>query len=134
MYHEGLGIPQVYTESVKWFRKAAEQGLSAAQLKLGLMYERGQGEPQDYAMAQFWYAKAAEQDYASAQYNLGVFFGNGMGVPEDYVQAHMWFNLAAARGHEKARAQRDIVAEKMAPADISKAQAMAREWLEKHQE
>ena len=96
------------------------------------MYEQGQGEPQDYAMAQFWYAKAAEQDYASAQYNLGVFFGNGMGVPEDYVQAHMWFNLAAAGGHEKARAQRDIVAEKMTSADLSKAQAMAREWLEKH--
>ena len=32
------------------------------------------------------------------------------------------------------RENRDIMAKKMTPADISKAQAMAREWMEKHQE
>ena len=60
--------------------------------------------------------------------------GKGEGVPQDYVQAHMWFNLAAAQGNVVGRKNRDIVAKKMTSADISKAQAMAREWLEKHQE
>ena len=41
-------------------------------------------------------------------------------------------NLAAAQDNEDAGKNRDIVAEKMTPADISKAQAMAREWMEKH--
>ena len=54
------------------------------------------------------------------------------GVLQDYVQAHMWFNLAAALGSKKAIKNRDIAAERMTPADISKAQRMAREWLEAH--
>ncbi len=61
-------------------------------------------------------------------------YGDGHGVTQDYVQAHMWFNLAAAQGDESGRENRDKVVELMTPADISKAQAMAREWLEKHQE
>jgi len=49
----------------------------------------------------------------------------------------MWFNLAAAQGVEKAVVERaiknrDIAARRMTAANISKAQAMAREWLEKH--
>ena len=46
----------------------------------------------------------------------------------------MWFNIAAAMGREDARELRDVVAEKMTPADISMAQALAREWMEEHQE
>ena len=59
-------------------------------------------------------------------------FPGGQGVPQDYVQAHMWFNLAAAQGHEAGRENRDLVAKDMTPADISKAEAMAREWMERH--
>ena len=59
---------------------------------------------------------------------------NGEGVPQDYVQAHMWFNLAASKRNENGRKNRDIIAKKMTPADISKAQRLAREWLEKHGE
>ncbi len=81
-----------------------------------------------------WYRKAAEQGNADAQNNLGFMYLNGYGVPQDNVQAHMWFNLAAAQGNEVGRENSDFIAEKMTPADISKAQAMAREWLEKHQE
>ena len=59
---------------------------------------------------------------------------NGNGVPQDYIQALMWFNLAAAQGDKTGRKNRDYAAKKMTPADISKAQAMAREWMEKRQE
>ena len=44
----------------------------------------------------------------------------------------MWFNIAAALGDKEAKENRDIVAKKMTPADISKAQKLAREWMEKH--
>ncbi len=60
-------------------------------------------------------------------------YSKGRGVVQNYVQAHMWYNLAAAQGNETARENRDIVAESMMPADISKAQVLAREWMEKHQ-
>ncbi len=83
-----------------------------------------------------WSRKAAEQGKARAQYNLGIMYGKGQGVPQDYVQAHMWFNLAASRfppGEDRDRAvkNRDIVAKRMTPAQISEAQKLAREWKPK---
>ena len=136
MYGEGEGVPQDDAEAVKWYRKAAEQGLAEAQFNLGLMYYNGQGGPQDYAQALQWYRKAAEQGYANAQHNLGFMYYNGEGVPQDDAQAHMWFNLAASRlptGEDRDRAakNRDIVAERMTPAQISEAQKLAREWKPK---
>ena len=38
-----------YKEAIKWFRLAAEQGHSSAQINLGSIYENGEGGvPQDY--------------------------------------------------------------------------------------
>ena len=101
-------------------RAGSDEGVAA--------YERG-----DYATALKEWRPLAEQGFSAAQYNLGVMYDNGKGVPQDYVQAHMWFNIAAAQGHKTGREIRDIIAKDMTPADISKAQAMAREWLETHQ-
>ena len=81
-----------------------------------------------------WFRLAAEQGYARAQYNLGFMYYNGEGVPQDYVQAHMWWNLAASKGNENGRKNRDIIAKKMTPVQITEAQRIAREWLEKHGE
>jgi TPR repeat protein len=134
VYDNGRGVSQDYAEAVKWYRKSAEQGYADAQNNLGFMYGSGRGVRQDYAEALKWYRLAAEQGFALAQNNLGTMYGQGQGVPQDYVQAHMWFNLAAAAsGNEKAVKNRDIAAKKMTAADVSKAQRLAREWLEEHQ-
>ena len=63
-------------------------------------------------------------------------YENGEGVPQDYVHAHMWYDLVASRfppGEHRDRAvnNRDIIAEKMTPAQISEAQKLAREWRPK---
>ncbi len=125
-----------YAMAIRELRPLAEQGVAEAQSNLGVMYERGQGVPQDYAEAVKWYRKAAEQGNASAQHNLGVMYDKGGGVPQDYVQAHKWYNLAASRhppGEDRDRAvkNRDIVAKRMTPAQISEAQQLAREWKPK---
>ena len=65
---------------------------------------------------------------------MGVLYGNGNGVPQDYIQGHMWFNLAAAKGSQIGRDNRDVIAKLMTPAQIAKAQALARKWLEEHGE
>ena len=93
-----LGPPEDYTEAVKWFLKAAEQGYAAAQNKLGEMYFYGIGVPEDEAEAVRWYRKAAEQGHAEAQSNLGWMYANGVGVPEDAVEAVKWFRKAAEQG------------------------------------
>ncbi len=125
-----------YATAIREWRPLAEQGNANAQFNLGLMYDNGQGVPQDYAKALQWWRKAAEQGDAGAQYNLGVMYGNGLGVPQDDAQAHMWYDLAASRfppGEDRDRAvkNRDTVAEKMTPAQISEAQKLAREWRPK---
>ncbi len=61
---------------------------------------------------------------------------NGEGITQDYVQAHMWYNLAVSRlppgkTRDIAVGNRDTVAKKMTPAQISEAQNLAREWRPK---
>ncbi|MDO4819232.1 MAG: tetratricopeptide repeat protein, partial [Prevotella sp.] len=69
-----------YTEAVKWFRKAAEQGDAQAQHNLGVCYANGRGVTKSDTEAVKWYRKAAEQGLAEAQLNLGVCYANGRGV------------------------------------------------------
>ncbi len=78
----------------------------------------------------------AEQGYAKAQFNLGFMYRKGLGVPQDYVRAYAWYDLAASRlppgkGFDWAVENRDIVAKRMTPAQISEAKKLAREWRPK---
>ena len=56
-----MGVPQDGEKAVKWFQKAADQGLAVAQHILGLMYANGMGVPQDYIVAHMWYNLAGAQ-------------------------------------------------------------------------
>ena len=87
-----------YAEAVKWYRKAAEQGLALAQYNLGVSYANGLGVSQNYTEAVKWYRKAAEQGYAAAQYNLGRCYANGQGVPQSFTEAEKWYRKAAEQG------------------------------------
>ena len=132
MYDNGQGVPQDNAEAVRWYRKAAEQSQAAGQNNLGVMYDNGEGVPQDDAEAVQWYRKAAEQGHAEAQNNLGGMYHKGRGGPQDNIQAYMWFNLAATQGVEAAAKTRDLAEARMTADDVSKAQRMARDWLEQH--
>jgi TPR repeat protein len=92
------------------------------------MYDRGEGVPQSYREALKWYRKAADQGDSTAQYNLGFMYASGHGVPQDDATAHMWFDLSAARGDDDAAKNRDVIAQRMTPAQIAEAQKLAREW------
>ncbi len=125
-----------YATALREWRPLAVQGVADAQYNLGVMYGDGRGVPQDYAKAVGWWRKAAEQGHATAQYNLGVAYHNGEGVSQNYAQAHMWHTLAASRfppgeDRDKVVKNRDHVAKRMTPAQISEAQKLAREWRPK---
>jgi TPR repeat protein len=87
-----------WADTVRWWRKAAEQGHANAQDNLGLAYANGEGVPQDYTEAARWYRKAADQGYARAQYNLGCSYTFGQGVVQDYVEAAKWYRKSADQG------------------------------------
>ena len=131
MHFEGKGVPQDYKTAVKWYTLAAEQGIPEAQDGLGLMHIEGKGVLQDYKTALKWYTLAAEQGYARSQVYLGFMYVFGYGVIKDNVYAHMWANIAASNGNKTGNELRELTAKKMTPAQIEKAQELARECIAK---
>ena len=99
----GEGVAQDKEEAVKWYRKAAEQGVAEAQFNLGVCYDNGEGVAQDKEEAVKWYRKAAEQGVAEAQYNLGACYANCEGVEQDKKEAMKWLRKAAVNGNENAK-------------------------------
>lgn len=72
MYQRGLGVSRNYSEAVRWFRKAAEQGSPEGQYNLGLMYRQGLGVQRNEREAEKWLRLAAAQGYAAALQALGM--------------------------------------------------------------
>lgn len=61
MYGSGDGVPESFSDAVKWFRKAADQGDAAAQFSLGLLYRDGKGVSRNYVLAYMWLDLAASR-------------------------------------------------------------------------
>jgi hypothetical protein len=131
MYRTGNGVPKDYKTALKWYRIATERGNAGSAITLGLMYNNGDGVPKDYKEAEKWFRLAAEQGNISAQFNLGKMYHFGDGVQQDFVYAHMWWSIVASSGDKDAVTLRDAVSKRMTPADISKAQDLARECVRK---
>src|SRR5690606_28080238 len=91
-----------YSEAVKFFRPAAEQGHSEAQRWLGYLYDLGLGIERNYTEAANWYRKATNQQNATAQNNLGYLYYTGRGVSRDYAEAIAWYNKAISNGNARA--------------------------------
>ena len=63
MYMFGSGVENDFKESVKWYRKAAEQGNGYAQSSLGEMYGEGEGVPKDAVTGYAWHIIAQKMDF-----------------------------------------------------------------------
>jgi hypothetical protein len=70
LYGVGATDPPVernIAESMKWYRRAAEQGVAAAQHNLAELYANGEGVPKNDAEAYFWWNLAAAQGHEKAK-------------------------------------------------------------------
>jgi TPR repeat protein len=67
---KGEGVDRNPAEAARWWREAADQGLSQAQFNLGVLYEQGQGVKVDYSEAAKWYELAAAQGDRNAAQRL----------------------------------------------------------------
>lgn len=66
-----------------YWGRAAAQGYSAAQVKLGDYHYYGLGTPVDYEMAATHYRLASEQQHnAQAMFNLGYMHEQGLGMQQ----------------------------------------------------
>jgi uncharacterized protein len=131
LYRKGRGVSQDDVQARQWYAKAAAQGQAKAQFNLGTLYFNGEGVPKDYQQALRWFRLAADQGEALAQTKIAIMYDDGQGVPQDIVQAYKWYSLAATNGDKPAPQLRDLIANKMTPAQIAEAQKLAREWKPK---
>ena len=106
-------------ESVKWCRKAAEQGDASAQILLADSYLSGQGVNQDFSESVKWYRKAAEHGLARAQYSLGRAYENGEGVTKNVNESMKWYRKAAEQGHHEASKRIKQKADECVEVDLS---------------
>lgn len=92
-----------YTEAVKCFKKAAEQGNPLAQGMLGNCYATGLGITKDFTKAMYWFRQAAEQGDPMGQFMLGSCYERGVGVNRDFHTAAYWYKKAAEQGFGEAQ-------------------------------
>ena len=104
MYANGTGVKQNFTEALKWFQIAAEQGIAESQFSLGLAYYKGDGVNQDFKEAVKWFQMAAAQDHAMAQHCLSIMYGEGTGVSCNPEMAWRLTFAAAQQGLAAAQA------------------------------
>ena len=83
----------------------------------------------DYATAIRLWRPLADQGNARAQYALGNIYRLGRGVPQDLLQAYVWYSLSAARGVESAKVRRNLVAARMSPEQVERAQQQLQELV-----
>ena len=89
--------------AVEWYQKAADQGLAAAQHKLGECYEYGFGVSESDSKAAEYYFKAVNQGYADALFSLALCLETGKGIIKDKNEALDYYKQAAKKGNETAQ-------------------------------
>ena len=129
MYRTGNGIPRNPQTALKWYRVATEYGSPHSAFALGLMHSKGDGIPQDYDKAVKWFRLGAEMGHIPCQFNLGKMYYFGDGIQKDYIRAHMWWDIVARSGDKAGIKTRDMVAKKMTPSQLEKAEKLARECI-----
>lgn len=91
-----------YAEAASLYRKAAEQGMSAATYRLGRLYDKGLGVARDPQEAARLFARAADAGSTPAMAALGTMREFGEGGPRDLAEALRLYRLAAERGDASA--------------------------------
>lgn len=108
LHYHGHGVRESDAQALRWFERAARQGLPEAQFQLANMYAYGLARPPGSGdparVAAQWYFEAARQGHADASYSLGILFLTGSGVVQNEVEARRWIEKAAELGQADAKA------------------------------
>jgi len=102
-YDEGKGVRRNYVSAAYWYRRAAKQNYSSAQLNLGILYGNGRGVRKSFKTALRYYRLAAQQGNRNACFNLGLYHSEGRGVKESLRWAKYWYGRAAQKGDREAK-------------------------------
>ena len=114
------------SEAIKYFQRAAEQGLLEAQFNLGAIYLNNKDISKRVPEAVMWWRKAAEGGFTRAQFTLGELYANGDGVTRNLIEAYAWLTLASATGFPNAKNRLETLEGEMSREEIEEATKLAR--------
>jgi hypothetical protein len=99
-YAIGEDVKQDYSESVRWFTLAAEQGHVIAQATLGAYYFAGRGIPQDLSQAYFWSIIAAAGGDEASKYRVAALASRmpHSQIAEVQLRANNWLKAHQGSG------------------------------------
>jgi uncharacterized protein len=87
----------------------------------------------DYKVAFKKWKPLAEEGHDDAQYKIGKLYREGLGVGQDYVKAYKWYYIVAKKGYGGGYKYMKMIRREINPAQVSRAEKMAMEWMEKHE-
>ena len=98
MYQYGIGVEESPELALKWYNRAADQGLQQAMYNVALCYANGVGLFPDLDEAFSRFRVVADQHMiVEAELQLGYAYEHGLGVERDSSAATQHFKAGAAR-------------------------------------
>jgi TPR repeat protein len=125
-YKEGKGVPKDEAKSTYWVCKAADGGLTNAELECGIAYYLGKGQHKSEAIGFRLIRSAAEKGNPVAQNRLAHAYAGGKGTAVNPVEAMKWHLLARQAGVSDFALDRFLAS--LAPDDRAKAEQAASMW------
>lgn len=102
LYYKG-GNDKNFSESFKWYQKAADLGNVDALYDIGYCYESGTGVEKNLEKAFEYYMKGAQKKHAYSQYKVGMCFLHGIGTEKNTDNAFVFLTIAGKKGFEDAK-------------------------------
>ena len=98
-YCKGFGVQQSHKDGMKWYKKAAENGVTEGYNCLGKMYLHGEGCDVDGTKAFEFFSLAADAGDVNALMSLGYCYDQGVGTETNHVKMFECYQKAAETGH-----------------------------------
>ncbi|EZQ10358.1 tetratricopeptide repeat protein, partial [Acinetobacter sp. Ver3] len=115
-----------------WYKAAADQGISSAQLNVGRMYADGIGVTKNETLARQYFEKAASHGDNRASFNLAVMEEQ----KKNYMGAYQWYELSTRDGMldnkviNMSETKKTALAANLTPEQIRTARDRADQWIQ----
>ena len=92
IYEQGDGVEQNTNEAIKWYKKAAQAGISLGYECIGSIYFFGRGIQRDYQKSFEYIMKAGNDLSFCSLYILGEMYRRGLYVQRNDKMAFLYYN------------------------------------------
>ena len=125
-----------YNKSFEILYPLAEEGVTRAQFRIGVMYRYGRSVAKNLDLSEKWFTQAlpsilrlAQQGVPWAQTDLGTSYELGIALKQDFERAAHWYKLAADQDYPGAQTNLGVLYANGEGVDYSRSQAVF--WLKK---